>query len=132
MKFDDIFKPAQAEEGQTITSYFDLDDAKIMRKTMDMVKLCKTTEALDSVILDTGLALADTKEETAVLFYLLQKAILSEVMQVSEESSRLLDMTRIAMEGMSPEMQEQYASSMVSQMIEGGMIELDGDDEDDE
>lgn len=131
MKFDDIFKPAQAEEGQTITSYFDLDDAKMMRKTMDMLKLCKTTEALDSVILDTGLALADTKEETAVLFYLLQKAILSEVMQVSEESSKLLDMTRIAMEGMSPEVQEQYASSMVGQMIESGMLGLD-EDEDDE
>ena len=131
MKFDDIFKPAQAAEGQTITSYFNLDDAKIMRKTMDMVKLCKTTEALDSVILDTGLALADTKEETAVLFYLLQKAILSEVMQMSDESSKLLDMTRTAIEGMSREAQEQYASSMVGQMLEEGMLEMD-DDEDDE
>jgi hypothetical protein len=130
MKFDDIFKPAGAAEGQTITSYYNLDDAQMMRKTMDLLNLCKTSEALDSVILDTGLALADTKEETAVLFYLMQKAVLSEVMQVSEESSQLLDFTRKAIEQMDAEAQEQYASSMVTQMLEAGMLDIENDEDD--
>lgn len=130
MKFDDIFKPAGAAEGQTITSYYNLDDGQMMRKTMDMMNLCKTSDALDSVILDAGLALTDTKEETAVLFYLMQKAVLSEVMQVSEESSQLLDFTRIAVEQMNAETQAEYASLMVEQMLEAGMLGMEGDDDD--
>ena len=101
-----------------------------MRKTMDLLNLCKTSESLDSVILDTGLALADTKEETAVLFYLMQKAVLSEVMQVSDESTQLLEFTRKAIEQMNAESQAEYASLMVEQMLEAGMLDID--DEDDE
>ena len=130
MKFDDIFKTAASAEGQTITSYFNLDDEQMMRKAMDLLNLCRTSEVLDSVILDTGLALSDSKEEAAVLFYLMQKAVLSEVMNASEETSQLLDFTRKAVEQMGDEAQTQYASLMIEQMLEAGMIgDRDDDDE---
>lgn len=128
MKFDDIFKPYDTK-GQTITSYYDLDDASMTRKVMDMVKMMKTSDVLDTFVIDTGLALADSKEEAGVLFYLLSKAMLSEVFETSEETSKLLEMTLEALLLMSEEAQAEYAQHMIGMMLDEGMIGLDEDDD---
>ena len=126
MNFDDIFKPTETA-GETITSYYNLDDDTMSRNAMSMLKMMKDSEVLDTYVIDTGLALTETKDEAAVLFYLLSKALITEVMNVSEETSQLLDFTRKAVESMSEEAQTQYASLMIEQMLEAGMI---GDDDD--
>ena len=129
MNFDDIFKPTETA-GETITSYYNLDDDTMSRNAMSMLKMMKDSEVLDTYVIDTGLALTETKDEAAVLFYLLSKALITEVMNVSEETSQLLDFTRKAVESMSEEAQTQYASLMIEQMLEAGMIgDNDNDDE---
>jgi hypothetical protein len=129
MNFDDIFKPTETA-GETITSYYNLDDDTMSRNAMSMLKMMKDSEVLDTYVIDTGLALTETKDEAAVLFYLLSKALVTEVMNVSEETSQLLDFTRKAVESMSEEAQTQYASLMIEQMLEAGMIgDNDSDDE---
>ena len=128
MNFDDIFKPTETA-GRTITSYYNLDDDTMSRNAMSMLKMMKGSEVLDTYVIDTGLALTETKDEAAVLFYLLSKALVTEIMNVSEETSRLLDFTRKAVESMSEEVQTEYASLMIEQMLEAGMI---GDNDDDD
>jgi hypothetical protein len=129
MNFDDIFKPTESA-GETITSYYNLDDDTMSRNAMSMLKMMKDSEVLDTYVIDTGLALTETKDEAAVLFYLLSKALVTEVMNVSEETSQLLDFTRKAVEQMGDEAQTQYASLMIEQMLEAGMIgDNDSDDE---
>jgi hypothetical protein len=128
MNFDDIFKPTETA-GETITSYYNLDDDTMSRNAMSMLKMMKGSEVLDTYVIDTGLALTETKDEAAVLFYLLSKALVTEIMNVSEETSRLLDFTRKAVESMGEEAQTQYASLMIEQMLEAGMI---GDNDDDD
>jgi len=128
MNFDDIFKPTETA-GETITSYYNLDDETMSRNAMSMLKMMKDSEVLDTYVIDTGLALTETKDEAAVLFYLLSKALVTEIMNVSEETSQLLDFTRKAVESMSEEAQTQYASLMIEQMLEAGMI---GDNDDDD
>jgi len=128
MNFDDIFKPTETA-GETITSYYNLDDDTMSRNAMSMLKMMKDSEVLDTYVIDTGLALTETKDEAAVLFYLLSKALVTEIMNVSEETSQLLDFTRKAVESMSEEAQTQYASLMIEQMLEAGMI---GDNDDDD
>ena len=129
MNFDDIFKPTETA-GETITSYYNLDDDTMSRNAMSMLKMMKGSEVLDTYVIDTGLALTETKDEAAVLFYLLSKALVTEIMNVSEETSRLLDFTRKAVESMGEEAQTQYASLMIEQMLEAGMIgDNDSDDE---
>ena len=128
MNFDDIFKPTETA-GETITSYYNLDDDTMSRNAMSMLKMMKDSEVLDTYVIDTGLALTETKDEAAVLFYLLSKALVTEIMNVSEETSRLLDFTRKAVESMGEEAQTQYASLMIEQMLEAGMI---GDNDDDD
>ena len=127
MNFDDIFKPTETA-GETITSYYNLDDDTMSRNAMSMLKMMKGSEVLDTYVIDTGLALTETKDEAAVLFYLLSKALVTEIMNVSEETSQLLDFTRKAVESMGEEAQTQYASLMIEQMLEAGMIG-DNDDE---
>ena len=128
MNFDDIFKPTETA-GRTITSYYNLDDDTMSRNAMSMLKMMKESDVLDTYVVDTGLALTETKDEAAVLFYLLSKALVTEIMNVSEETSRLLDFTRKAVESMSEEVQTEYASLMIEQMLEAGMI---GDNDDDD
>jgi len=128
MNFDDIFKPTETA-GETITSYYNLDDDTMSRNAMSMLKMMKGSEVLDTYVIDTGLALTETKDEAAVLFYLLSKALVTEIMNVSEETSQLLDFTRKAVESMGEEAQTQYASLMIEQMLEAGMI---GDNDDDD
>ena len=128
MNFDDIFKPTETA-GETITSYYNLDDDTMSRNAMSMLKMMKESDVLDTYVVDTGLALTETKDEAAVLFYLLSKALVTEIMNVSEETSRLLDFTRKAVESMGEEAQTQYASLMIEQMLEAGMI---GDNDDDD
>lgn len=125
MNFDDIFKPTETA-GETITAYYNLDDNTMSRNAMSMLKMMKDSEVLDTYVIDTGLALTETKDEAAVLFYLLSKALVTDIMNVSEEQSQLLDFTRKAVESMSEEAQTQYASLMIEQMLKAGMI---GDDD---
>ena len=129
MNFDDIFKPTETA-GETITAYYNLDDNTMSRNAMSMLKMMKDSEVLDTYVIDTGLALTETKDEAAVLFYLLSKALVTDIMNVSEEQSQLLDFTRKAVESMSEEAQTQYASLMIEQMLKAGLIgDNDIDDE---
>ena len=60
----------------------------------------------------------------------MQKAVLSEVMNVSDESTKLLEFTRNAIESMDAEAQTEYASLMVEQMLEAGMLDIENDEDD--
>ena len=55
--------------------------------------------------------------------------MLSEVFETSEETSKLLEMTREALLLMSEEAQAEYAQHMIGMMLDEGMIGLDEDDD---
>ena len=130
MKFDDIFSPQESTEGKTITDFFGVDTDKMVSWVKDVVKLSRQEDVLDTDIVIAAMAVTETKEELAVLQHLVLKATMSEIMSTADESARLLDWTREALENMSEEAQAQYAEFMVGKLLENGDINFeDFDDE---
>lgn len=125
MKFDDIFSTQQSAEGSTITDFFGVDTNKMVSWVKDIVKLSRQDDVLDTDIVIAAMAVTETKEELAVLQHLVLKATMSEIMSTAEESARLLDWTREALENMSEDAQAQYAEFMVTKLLESGDINLD-------
>lgn len=130
MKFDDIFSAQQSTEGTTITDFFGVDTDKMVSWVKDIVKLSRQDDVLDTDIVIAAMAVTETKEELAVLQHLVLKATMSEIMSTADESARLLDWTREALESMSEDAQAQYAEFMVGKLLESGEINFeDFDDE---
>lgn len=130
MKFDDIFNSQQSTEGTTITDFFGVDTDKMVSWVKDIVKLSRQDDVLDTDIVIAAMAVTETKEELAVLQHLVLKATMSEIMSTADESARLLDWTREALESMSEDAQAQYAEFMVGKLLESGEINFeDFDDE---
>jgi len=129
MKFDDIFSAQQSTEGTTITDYFGVDTDKMVSWVKDVVKLSRQEDVLDTDIVIAAMAVTETKEELAVLQHLVLKATMSEIMSTADESARLLDWTREALESMSEEAQAQYAEFMVGKLLENGDINFDDFDD---
>lgn len=130
MKFDDIFNSQQSTEGTTITDFFGVDTDKMVSWVKDIVKLSRQEDVLDTDIVIAAMAVTETKEELAVLQHLVLKATMSEIMSTADESARLLDWTREALESMSEDAQAQYAEFMVGKLLESGEINFeDFDDE---
>ena len=130
MKFDDIFSAQQSTEGTTITDFFGVDTDKMVSWVKDIVKLSRQEDVLDTDIVIAAMAVTETKEELAVLQHLVLKATMSEIMSTADESARLLDWTREALESMSEDAQAQYAEFMVGKLLESGEINFeDFDDE---
>ena len=130
MKFDDIFKSQPSTEGVTITDFFGVDTEKMVGMVKDIVKLSRQEDVLDTDIVIAAMAVTNTKEELAVLQHLVLKATMNEIMSVADESARLLDWTREAMETMDEDAQAQYAEFMVGKLMENGDISFDDlDDE---
>lgn len=130
MKFDDIFSAQQSAEGTTITDFFGVDTDKMVSWVKDIVKLSRQEDVLDTDIVIAAMAVTESKEELAVLQHLVLKATMNEIMSVADESARLLDWTREAIETMSEETQAQYAEFMVGKLMENGDISFeDFDDE---
>ena len=125
MKFDDIFSTQQSAEGNTITDFFGVDTNKMVSWVKYLVKLSRQDDVLDPDIVIAAMAVTETKEELAVLQHLVLKATMSEIMSTAEESARLLDWTREALENMSEDAQAQYAEFMVTQLLESGDLNLD-------
>lgn len=129
MKFDDIFSAQQSTEGTTITDFFGVDTDKMVSWVKDVVKLSRQEDVLDTDIVIAAMAVTETKEELAVLQHLVLKATMSEIMSTADESARLLDWTREALESMSEEAQAQYAEFMVGKLLENGDINFDDFDD---
>ena len=129
MKFDDIFESQQSAEGTTITDFFGVDTDRMVLMVKDIVKMSREEDVLDTDIVIAAMAITNTKEELAVLQHLVLKATMSEIMSVADESARLLDWTREAIETMSEETQAQYAEFMVGKLMENGDISFDDFDD---
>lgn len=129
MKFDDIFSAQQSTEGTTITDFFGVDTDKMVSWVKDVVKLSRQEDVLDTDIVIAAMAVTETKEELAVLQHLVLKATMSEIMSTADESARLLDWTREALESMSEEAQAQYAEFMLGKLLENGDINFDDFDD---
>ena len=129
MKFDDIFSPQESTEGTTITDFFGVDTDKMVSWVKDVVKLSRQEDVLDTDIVIAAMAVTETKEELAVLQHLVLKATIGEIMSTADESARLLDWTREALETMGEEAQAQYAEFMVGKLLENGDINFDDFDD---
>ena len=129
MKFDDIFSAQQSTEGTTITDFFGVDTDKMVSWVKDVVKLSRQEDVLDTDIVIAAMAVTETKEELAVLQHLVLKATMSEIMSTADETARLLDWTREALETMGEEAQSQYAEFMVGKLLENGDINFDDFDD---
>jgi len=129
MKFDDIFRTQQSTEETTITDFFGVDTDKMVSWVKDVVKLTRQEDVLDTDIVIAAMAVTETKEELAVLQHLVLKATMSEIMSTADESARLLDWTREALESMSEEAQAQYAEFMLGKLLENGDINFDDFDD---
>tara|TARA_R110002049_G_scaffold308124_1_gene510999 strand:+ start:202 stop:594 length:393 start_codon:yes stop_codon:yes gene_type:complete len=129
MNFDDIFSAQQSTDETTITDFFGVDTDKMVSWVKDVVKLTRQEDVLDTDIVIAAMAVTETKEELAVLQHLVLKATMSEIMSTADESARLLEWTREALESMSEEAQAQYAEFMVGKLLENGDINFDDFDD---
>jgi len=130
MNFDDIMNGELGSLennniGKDLTDIFGVDTDSAKRSVRDLIKLTIATDSTDSDIINGALGLSDTREEVAVLMHLLTKALMSEVTSQANEMADLLDDTRIVLEEMPDEAQEEFAKGMISRMME----RMDGEDE---
>ena len=129
MKFDDIFESQPSTEGTAITDFFGVDTDRMVGMVKDIVKMSRQDDVLDTDIVIAAMAVTNTKEELAVLQHLVLKATMTEIMSTAQESAKLLDWTREAIETMDDETQARYAEFMVGKLIENGDINFDDFDD---
>jgi hypothetical protein len=135
MNFDDIMSGGltpKSRMGENITDIFGVDSDFAMKTTRDLVKLTTDTESTDADIIQSALAMCETKEELAVILHLHTKTLVSRMADQFEEASALLEDSKDVLESLGEDVLMKYAEGMMQRLIErmgGSLDDLNLDDE---
>ena len=135
MNFDDIMSGGltpKSRMGENITDIFGVDSDFAMKTTRDLVKLTTDTEATDADIIQSALAMCETKEELAVVMHLLTKTLVSRLADQFEEASALLEDSKDVLESLGEDVLMRYAEGMMQKLMGrmgGSLDDLDLDEE---
>lgn len=120
MNFDDIMNgglSSQSNLGENITDIFEVDEKFAMQSTRDLVDLITNTDSTDADIIQSALAMCETKTEVAVIMHLTTKALVDVIYKQLDKASELLEDTHKVVQNMGEEFIEQYAEGMMKMMI---------------
>jgi len=135
MNFDDIMGGGLAPKsrmGETLTDIFGVDEDFAKKTTRDLVKLTTSTESTDADIIQSAMAMCETKEELAVIMHLHTKTLISNIADQLEEASELLEDSKDVLESLGEDVLMRYAEGMMHKLIKrmgGSQDDLDLDDE---
>ena len=135
MNFDDIMGGGLAPKsrmGETLTDIFGVDEDFAKKTTRDLVKLTTSTESTDADIIQSAMAMCETKEELAVIMHLHTKTLISNIADQLEEASELLEDSKDVLESLGEDVLMRYAEGMMQKLIKrmgGSLDDLDLDDE---
>jgi len=135
MNFDDIMGGGLAPKsrmGETLTDIFGVDEDFAKKTTRDLVKLTTDTESTDADIIQSAMAMCETKEELAVIMHLHTKTLISNITDQLEEASELLEDSKDVLESLGEDVLMRYAEGMMHKLIKrmgGSQDDLDLDDE---
>jgi len=135
MNFDDIMGGGLAPKsrmGETLTDIFGVDEDFAKKTTRDLVKLTTDTESTDADIIQSAMAMCETKEELAVIMHLHTKTLISNIADQLEEASELLEDSKDVLESLGEDVLMRYAEGMMHKLIKrmgGSQDDLDLDDE---
>jgi bacterioferritin (cytochrome b1) len=135
MNFDDIMGGGLAPKsrmGETLTDIFGVDEDFAKKTTRDLVKLTTDTESTDADIIQSAMAMCETKEELAVVMHLHTKTLISNIVDQLEEASELLEDSKDVLESLGEDVLMRYAEGMMHKLIKrmgGSQDDLDLDDE---
>jgi hypothetical protein len=118
--------------GENITDIFGVDSDFAMKTTRDLVKLTTDTESTDADIIQSALAMCETKEELAVVLHLHTKTLVSKMADQFEEASALLEDTKDVLESLGEDVLMRYAEGMMQKLMErmgGSLDDLNLDEE---
>jgi bacterioferritin (cytochrome b1) len=135
MNFDDIMGGGltpKSRMGETLTDIFGVDEDFAKKTTRDLVKLTTSTESTDADIIQSAMAMCETKEELAVIMHLHTKTLISNITDQLEEASELLEDSKDVLESLGEDVLMRYAEGMMHKLIKrmgGSQDDLDLDDE---
>ena len=133
MNFDDIMNggltPQSKNVGNNLTDIFGVDTGFAMKATRDLINLTQGEDSTDADIIQSALAMCDSKEELAVIMHLHTKAIVGKFMDEFEEATSLLEDTHSVMQTMSEDVLQEFAEKMMKKLTERLGNEFDTDEE---
>ena len=135
MNFDDIMNGGltpKSRMGENLTDIFGVDEDFAKKTTRDLVKLTTDTESTDADIIQSAMAMCETKEELAVVMHLHTKTLISNIADQLEEASELLEDSKDVLESLGEDVLMRYAEGMMHKLIKrmgGSQDDLDLDDE---
>ena len=120
MNFDDIMNGGLSPKsniGENITDIFNVDESFAIKTTRDLVNLTTSTDSSDADIIQSALAMCETKTELAVVMYLTSKALVNRLVDEMEEASMLLEDTKDVIKEIGGEFEMQFAKGMMERLI---------------
>lgn len=120
MNFDDIMNGGLSPKsniGENITDIFNVDESFAIKTTRDLVNLTTSTDSSDADIIQSALAMCETKTELAVVMYLTSKALVNRLVDEMEEASMLLEDTKDVIKEIGSEFEMQFAKGMMERLI---------------
>lgn len=133
MNFDDIMNGGLSPKsniGENITDIFNVDESFAMKTTRDLVNLTSSTDSSDADIIQSALAMCETKTELAVVMHLTTKALVNRLVDATDEATMLLEDTKDVIKEIGGEFEMQFAQGMMERLIKRmGEGRFDSDDE---
>lgn len=120
MNFDDIMNGGLSPKsniGENITDIFNVDESFAMKTTRDLINLTSATDSSDADIIQSALAMCETKTELAVVMHLTTKALVSRLVDATDEASTLLEDTKDVIKEIGGEFEMQFAQGMMERLI---------------
>jgi bacterioferritin (cytochrome b1) len=120
MNFDDIMNGGLSPKsniGENITDIFNVDESFAMKTTRDLVNLTTSKDSSDADIIQSALAMCETKTEVAVVMYLTSKALVNRLVDEMEEASMLLEDTKDVIKEIGGEFEMQFAKGMMERLM---------------